>query len=309
MLAGHSMSEPVNANSESGEATAGALLRRARESAGLHVAALAVMLKVPVRKLEAMEADRIDQLGDAVFVRALASSICRTLKVDPQPVLERLPANAVPRLGTHQDGINAPFRSPSDGPAPTWLDQLSRPTTLAVLAILVAALVIALLPDIRRESEASSSRVVSESVIAASSGGQAASVATPVIANPSAPTAAPGEPGGAQAVALTPSVSTPSVPSPTMTVTPAENAPDGGGGRTGLLSIRTVGLSWVEVADAQGEVVYRRQMTAGESASVSGRTPLTVVVGRADLTEVSVRGKRLDLAPMTRDNVARFEVR
>ena len=68
--------------------TAGAILRRAREATGLHIAALAVSLKVPVRKLEALEADRLEQLGDAVFVRALASSVCRSLKMDPAPVLE-----------------------------------------------------------------------------------------------------------------------------------------------------------------------------------------------------------------------------
>src|SRR6185369_657668 len=79
-------------------ASAGTLLRQAREAAGLHVATLAANLKVPVRKVEALEEDRYDLLGDAVFVRGLASSICRTLKVDPQPVLQRLPQTASPRL-------------------------------------------------------------------------------------------------------------------------------------------------------------------------------------------------------------------
>jgi cytoskeleton protein RodZ len=50
--------------------TAGALLRDAREAAGLHIAALAVALKVPVAKLEALEADNFSALPDMVFVRA-----------------------------------------------------------------------------------------------------------------------------------------------------------------------------------------------------------------------------------------------
>ena len=90
------------------------MLRQAREALGLHVAALAVALKVPVRKLEALEEDRYDQLPDAVFVRALASSVCRTLKIDPQPVLDRLPQTAKPRLINDRDGINTPFRAPSE---------------------------------------------------------------------------------------------------------------------------------------------------------------------------------------------------
>ena len=71
--------------------SAGQLLREAREAQGLHVAALAVALKVPVKKLEALEADRLEELPDAVFVRALASSVCRALKIDPAPILEKLP--------------------------------------------------------------------------------------------------------------------------------------------------------------------------------------------------------------------------
>ena len=78
--------------------TGGMLLRRAREAAGLHVAALAGALKVPVRTLEALEQDRFDLLPDLVFGRALAASVCRTLKIDAQPVLDRLPQSAAPRL-------------------------------------------------------------------------------------------------------------------------------------------------------------------------------------------------------------------
>ena len=99
--------------------TAGALLRRAREAAGLHVAALAVALKVPVKKLEALEADRWDLLPDAVFVRALASSVCRSLKINPVPVLDRLPQQARPRLDAEERGINTPFRASGYGSAGT----------------------------------------------------------------------------------------------------------------------------------------------------------------------------------------------
>ena len=66
--------------------SAGTLLRQAREAAGMHIGALSVSLKVPVKKLEALEADRLDLLPDAVFARALAASVCRTLKADPGPI-------------------------------------------------------------------------------------------------------------------------------------------------------------------------------------------------------------------------------
>src|SRR5687768_6625101 len=127
MTGAPSMNEAAQVEPVADGVTAGALLRRAREATGLHIATLAVSLKVPVRKLEALEADRYEELSDAVFVRALASSVCRTLKIDPQPVLERLPRTAQPRLVQEGEGLNAPFHAPSDGPGPHWMDQVSRP--------------------------------------------------------------------------------------------------------------------------------------------------------------------------------------
>ena len=114
--AGHSMSELLVASSAADtpgqgmSVTAGALLRDAREAAGLHIAALAVALKVPVAKLEALEADNFSALPDMVFVRALASSVCRTLKIDPQAVLALLPQGEGPRLSAGDVGLNAPVK-------------------------------------------------------------------------------------------------------------------------------------------------------------------------------------------------------
>ena len=82
---------------------------------------------------------RLDQLPDAVFVRALASSVCRTLKMDPGPVLAQLPQNSGPRLAHDENGINAPFRSPDDNAGASWMTQLSRPAILLGLAFLLAA--------------------------------------------------------------------------------------------------------------------------------------------------------------------------
>ena len=62
-------------------------------------------------------------------------------------------------------------------------------------------------------------------------------------------------------------------------------------------------------AQATGALALQRNLAAGESVSVSAQPPLAVVVGRADATEVTVRGKPFDLAAVSRDNVARFEVK
>jgi len=126
-------------------AHAGALLREAREAQGLHPAALAVALKVPVRQIEALEDDRLDLLPDLVFARALAASVCRQLRIDPQPVLARLPQGK-PRLNKDREPINEPFRTPGQSGGLSWRDQLARPPVLVALALLLGAIVLLALP-------------------------------------------------------------------------------------------------------------------------------------------------------------------
>ncbi|MNY56065.1 hypothetical protein D3C86_1921060 [compost metagenome] len=55
--------------------------------------------------------------------------------------------------------------------------------------------------------------------------------------------------------------------------------------------------------------MLQRNLAAAETVSVSGAVPMSVVIGRADVTEVFVRGKPFDLAAVSRENVARFEVK
>ena len=66
--------------------------------------------------------------------------------------------------------------------------------------------------------------------------------------------------------------------------------------------------SWIEVKNKEGVIVLQRTLMAGESIEVSDKFPLFVIVGRADMTDVFVRGLPFDLISLSRNNVARFEV-
>jgi cytoskeleton protein RodZ len=292
--------------------SAGAMLREAREAAGLHVAAMAVALKVPVAKLEALEQDRYDLLPDAVFARALASTVCRTLKVDARPILERLPQTSAPRLVQDNDGINAPFRSPRDAVAPNWREQALRPVPLAVGALLVAAAVVVLLPRTRFDDRAADAGKPAPTPAAAAVPAAveepkplpaplaaAEPVASPIVAA-SMTTSAPPQPAPRATGAATVAAATEPPPSNTASPAPATNAP---------VVFRASAPSWVEVRDAKGGVPLRKTLAAGESATIAGAMPLQVIVGNVKATAVDVHGKPFDLQPLARDNVARFEVK
>jgi len=311
------MSEVV----ESG-VTAGGLLKEARQAAGMHIAALAVALKVPVSKLEALEADNYTVLPDTVFVRALASSVCRTLKIDPAPILSLLPQSQSPRLSVDSAGINAPVKgsagksSSSSSASFAGSGSGSRSVVLVVLALLVGAVVLFFVP--RHSTPGDSSDPVPVAVpdaLPANASEPAPAVVPPTVERP-ADAAISASPAAASAASVPVSAAPPAgaPPAPAAAgsgvsagaVSAADGAADA---PSGPLVLRARGASWVQVRDANGALALQRNLAAGESVSVSAPTPLAVIVGRADATEVIVRGKPFDLTAVARENVARFEVK
>ncbi|MFG5410811.1 helix-turn-helix transcriptional regulator [Piscinibacter sakaiensis] len=126
--------------------SAGRLLRDAREAQGLALDGLAASMKVHVRKLELLEADRFDELPDATFTRALAQAVCRALKIDAAPVLALLPAARGHRIEQVSEGLNAPFRDRSARLDPVSWGPFVRAAWAPALLLALAALVWAV-PD------------------------------------------------------------------------------------------------------------------------------------------------------------------
>ena len=307
--------------------TAGALLRGAREAHGLHIGALAAALKVPVKKLEALEADRYELLPDAVFTRALASSVCRTLKIDASPVLERLPQKSGLQLNQTGGGINAPFRDVNVGHRPSAAAQVSRPAIFAVIALLLGAVVLIFLPAFKAGLETVKNGLAEVGAAAglspspASSGSQNADSGSTSQSDQNAEGAKTPQTLSTQSAALplltstlaVPTVSTSALGSGTGGLPPATSLSTNGDTAqntvTGIVVFTAKNTSWIEVTDASRKVVLRRTLNPGESVGVNGVLPLAVIVGRADSIEVLVRGKSFELATYSSNNVARFEVK
>jgi cytoskeleton protein RodZ len=311
------------------QTTAGRLLRQAREAAGVELSPLAMSLKVSVKKLEALEADRFDQLPDAVFVRALASSVCRALKIDAAPVLALLPQSGVPRLDYDESGLNTPFHTPGDVAKTPFLDRLSRPMVLAALAVLLGALVLIFFPSTEQRaeigaivtrapapvSEQAEPAPAPEPVAAVAPAPAPAKAVAPVREASPAPVAPPPVPPvkvakAAEAAAPAARAEAPVLaPAPATTVTPETSAVRKKLASSGLVIFKTSSPSWIEVTDGKGAIQLSRLVEPGEPVGASGPLPLNVTIGRADVTEVLVRGKPFPLADVTRGGVARFEVK
>lgn len=293
--------EPISEGFEgraSQAATAGAWLRNARQQRGLHIAALAVMLKVPQAKLEALEADRFDELLDATFARALATAMCRALKVDPAPVLALLP-----RTGQEfhvRPSLNQPFRErggPVDGAS---LALLKRPVVWGLALLLLAAAAIYWIPaGWLPERDPTASAPAASGAVAAASGPVVEFIAAPSVPEPASSVAS--------AVASVPSEPVASAPLQVRDVAPpptvVASAPAG-------LALRLTASadSWVEVVDAKGQTLVSRVLRTGEQQEFSGAAPYKLRIGNVSGTRIEWRGAAVNLADRSKDNVARLEL-
>lgn len=295
----------------SSQLSAGQMLKQARVNAGLHVAALAVILKVPVKRLEALEDDNMAFLPDVVFVRALASSVCRTLKVDSTPILEKLPKASSPRLNSQYGSINMPIRTATSVGKLNFLEFLKAPWVIGVLLLLIGAATIYSWPeslsktsfetqatallspvgvDLPVRQDANTAAKLVPSAVAAN---EVASLATHALSKETILAADNQSPKNSD-------MATPNSFAliATNTAVPTNS----------IVVFKATGQTWVEVKSVNGITILKKLLNDGELAGATGTLPLTVIVGRADVTQVEVRGKQVDLALIAKSNVARFEV-
>jgi len=306
--------EPMTEGTVSKPATAGAWLKSVRQQRGLHIAALAVTLKVPQAKLEALEADRYDELPDATFARALATAVCRALKVDAAPVLALLPRTAAEDFDV-RPGLNQPFRERGGAGDGSALALLRRPVVWGPLLLLLAAAAIYSLPAGWLPSPGADTQVtaVADFPVAASGAVAAASsaagefVSAPAAQVASEPAAsASSMVASAVASAPLPVVAAPVAAAPVAAAPVPASAAAVPAGQA--LRVTATGETWVEVVDAQGQMLLSRLLRDGEQQVLGGTPPYKLRVGNVSGTRIEWRGAAVDLAARSKDNVARLEL-
>jgi len=294
------------------QATAGTLLRQARQAAGLSVTALADAMKLPEARLQALEDDNHAFFPDHVLMRALAQSLCRTLRADPAPVLALLPRPPQKNLlARGPDAVRTPFRQTAfqDGAAGLrlwhWLGAAALLLGAAALIYFFPAPAADTQPRPVAAPDAGSPNMVQLPVQPLADAPPPTATIAPAAALPSAVPAAP-EAGAIssaavqeeEAAATHPAAGQAAAPAPEDSTAPA------------LLHIHASAPSWVQVKTATGRTLQQKTLAAGQALHIdsaeSSALPLAVVIGNAAAVQVQVRGQAMPLAASTREGVARF---
>jgi cytoskeleton protein RodZ len=303
--------------------TAGDMLREAREAHGLHIEMVAAALKVPPQKLMALEADDIASLPDPVFARALASSVCRALRIESAPVLAKLPGAQRAPLAAADRTLKGNVVSGTprwSGTRSTGLP--SRPLLTVVALLLAGAAILFWLPQsVFDKVGASVSRWTARGDADTNSAAETPAAApaprgpSVVVENAPVTPVAPTTPAPTATAAAPAATATPQAALPTAgtsaaaaSAAPTSVIATAAGANQPLVFVAREEC-WITVTEAGGKQLLRRSLKAGETVGLSGALPLSVVVGRASAVDVQVRGKPYDLKPVTRGGgVARFEV-
>ena len=302
--------------SQLGPATAGGMIRDARQAQGIDLASLAAMLKIPLRRLDALENGRHEELQGPTFERALAQAACRVLKIDPKPVLALLPQHERNTLERVSDGINTPFRD-GQGSGGFEVPAAMRPVVAVVVLLVIGAIALLFVPPnwvARVKDEFATAPVASAPADSAAAAAPAASgtVAAPVEL-PGASAAASGPAAFSSAPAARPAASTTPLSPAAVSATAAQGIDEVlahvAAAPSIPLQVISTADSWVEVVDAQGHTLLSRVVVAGESVGLDGPLPMHVKIGNAGGTHLKLRGDNVDLTPWTHDNVARLEVK
>jgi cytoskeleton protein RodZ len=292
---------------------AGALLRAAREAAGMSVDAVAQQLKLAPRQVKALEEGDFSHLPGRTFVRGFVRNYARLVRLDPEKVLGALPA------GASAPTLEAPMlqqTAPTMGELPT--NEHSKPGwTRWAIPLTLAAIVAAaatyewLRPpgESRAPGKDPAANIERSAPAPAKHEAPGTLLQNPLAVGSPANDPSPAAPPPASSAPASSAPATPAtatLPAPTSAATPA-TAPDAGATialQPLMFAFRD--YSWTEVRDRNGRVLLSGMNPGGTAQSLSGAAPLEIVIGNAADVSVRYKGRPVDLAPYTRQNVARF---
>lgn len=247
----------------------GARLRTARERAGLTVLQAAEKLHADAKILDALEAERFEELGAAVFVRGHIRRYADLVR-EPAAELQEL-YNASTHAGARPDLTNVPSTSKGSDPG-----KLLVPGLVMVIAVGTIGLVWWFLTELR-------TTVPPPAAVETDTAAEDGTPPGPdekLAANGAA--ASTPKPAAAGSAETTTPVPEPEPPPPVEIPPPP---------RPTELTLRFASDSWVEVYDSAGNRLFYDVGSANSVKSVSGPPPLRVLVGNPEGVAIEVNGQ------------------
>ena len=281
----------------------GALLKGAREAAGLSQDAVAQQLKLAPRQVRAIEEDDYARLPGRTFVRGFVRNYARLVGLDPEAV-----AQALPR-GESVSPLERLTYTPASPPLemPVESNRRKSPARWVIPFLLLTVVAAAAIYEFTRQGNKSATPPAPN--VAATPAG------APAPSGDSTTTALPNPLEGAGSSAVPP-LAAPEKADSGATAAPAPAAApataaqaEPGATSTASLVLTFDAASRVEVKDGTGKMIFLRTGRPGTVQTLAGVPPLDVQIDNAAGVALTFRGQPVNLAPYTRANIARLSLK
>lgn len=305
----------------------GAMLKKAREAAGMPLEELARRTRLELKVLTAIESEAWERLAGPAFIKGYIRGIARELGIDPAVPLAEYNA---------QFHTGEPVLSDFESRAPLELTSASRwikSTSYALAVVVVVLIALWWQHNYVQPEPPSGPTGLAESTAPAADPGTPLPYAWTVVEHAGLPletpqtwrrqtdgsappplnapveetAAAPSPAAGAsneQRPPATAAAPAPKPAAPPAAQDEAANDPPA----SGDLIIKASKDSWVRVRDVRGRELFSGVVKGGRTIGLSGRAPLDLVIGNAPEVAVSFRGERQNLSNHSINGVARLTV-
>jgi cytoskeleton protein RodZ len=300
----------------------GGALRLARENQGLTVQDISSRLRISPKQIEAIEADNFAILPEPTIVRGFIRNYAKQLKINAEPLLDAynvlVPSNA-PHEFTIKPTSNMKVTS-YDKPKAGRYIWAGLTLLVGLGAWLFYQNYVEKPSPIKPTTSVNNIEPLPEVALPAAdraSGPQAYTELT--LPNGLPPSTDAGANNTAyvenQSLSANATVSNaapanaqpaPAPASPSIAPVEPPVAPPANG--TAKLEFNANQETWVSVVDAAGKEIFNKTIFAGSRETIDVMPPVNVTVGNAGATSLSMNGKPVDLAPHSRQNVARIKL-
>ena len=252
-------------------ATVGKRLRAAREAANLGVDDVAHALKFSPRQIDLLEADNYAALPGMTIVRGFVRSYAKLMKLEADPLLKLLDGRTPHQAADVRPPDNMGIADDARSPRQfSWLASAAIVFAMAALLLGLWHFVGPVARSVGVGGEERPSVTVSPAPLA------------PPVTAPAEQSASPAAP-----VPVLPPASEPVMPA---------------------VKFSFEGRAWLEVIDANKQVLHSGENQAGTQLTLNGVPPFEIVVGNAAKVKLIFGEREIDLAPHTRAEVARLKV-
>ena len=276
------MTELGDSDADAGRSV-GEELARARAALGLSLADVALQLKFAPRQIEALEQGRYDLLPTGTFARGMLRAYARLLKLDPEPLVERMAGRLV--VPDNAAAVATVRRRIPITDSARRVNLIYAALSVAILGVIAA---------VAFEWHRESSNAARMTFVPAAAPAQQPGAAAPIEPQRTAVASAAAQPN---LVPMTRSDPPPVAP-------PAAERKSG----TRRISMKFEREAWVEIRGRDGKALISKLNAAGTEESVEGMPPFALIVGNAQHVRLTYDDRPIDLAPHVKVEVARFKL-